>query len=283
MKILSSAMLSASLLLLNACGGGAAAQSAATAPTPVPAPTPTPPPAPVWALDWSDEFDGSTLDHSKWLEETGGGGWGNNELENYTSRTDNVRVENGVLVIEARQESYGGNAYTSARIKTAGLQERTYGRYEARIKLPSGQGLWPAFWMLGNNIGSVGWPGCGEIDIMENVGKTPATVYGTLHGPGYSGANGFQNSYSLGSGNFADAFHVFAVEWEPAEIRWYVDGTLYHRATPALVNGAWVFDHPFFLILNVAVGGYWPGNPDSNTVFPQQMLVDYVRVYRRTN
>lgn len=234
-------------------------------------------------LDWSDEFDETALDTTKWTYDTGGGGWGNSELENYTNRTDNVRVENGMLVIEARQESYQGNNYTSGRIKTEGLQERTYGRYEARIKLPAGQGMWPAFWMLGNDIATTGWPGCGEVDIMENIGKSPAIAYGTLHGPGYSGANGFQGSYTLPSGKLSDDFHVYAVEWVPGQIRWYVDGNLYHSATPSQVNGNWVFDHPFFLILNVAVGGGWPGNPDATTVFPQQMLVDYVRVYRASN
>jgi beta-glucanase (GH16 family) len=281
MKTASHVILSAGLLLLSACGGGGASAQSTTAPSPTPTPTPTP--TTSWVLDWSDEFDGTTLDAGKWSEQTGAGGWGNNELENYTNRSDNVRLENGMLVIEARHESYQGSAYTSGRITTAGLQERTYGRYEARIKLPAGQGMWPAFWMLGNNIGTVGWPACGEIDIMENIGKTPATVYGTLHGPGYSGANGLQNKYTLASGNFYDAFHIYAVEWEPGEIRWYLDGTLYHRATPALVSGTWVFDHPFSVILNLAVGGDWPGNPDATTVFPQQMLVDYVRVYRKAN
>ena len=303
MKALKHAALSAGILLLCACGGGgASAQSGAgtSTPTPTPAPTPTPTPAPTptptptptpaptpapvtWTLAWSDEFDESTLDATKWNMETGGGGWGNNELENYTNRTDNVRIENGMLVIEARQESYQGSNYTSGRITTQGLEEPTYGRMEARIKIPAGQGMWPAFWMLGNDIDTTGWPGCGEIDIMENIGKVPATAYGTIHGPGYSGANGFQGSYTLPSGNLSDDFHIYAVEWEPGEVRWYVDGNLYHTATPALVSGNWVFDHPFFLILNVAVGGGWPGNPDATTVFPQQMLVDYVRVYRQAD
>jgi beta-glucanase (GH16 family) len=264
-------------LTCSSCGGAAATGSATNTATPVAVA------APIWQLDWSDEFDGTALDHSKWVEETGGNGWGNNELEFYTSRSENVRVANGNLIIEARRENYENRAYTSARIKTAGLMERTYGRFEARMKLPEGPGIWPAIWMLGANIGSAGWPRSGEIDIMENIGKEPAVVHGTLHGPGYSGANGFGAGSTLASGKFANDFHIFAVEWEPGEIRWYRDGILYHKARPDLVKGDWVFDHPFFLLLNLAVGGDWPGNPDGTTVMPQQMLVDYVRVYRRTN
>jgi beta-glucanase (GH16 family) len=235
-----------------------------------------------WVLDWSDEFDGVQLDHAKWVEETGGHGYGNNELEFYTARPENVRTADGMLVIEARREEWKGRHYTSARIKTAGLQERTYGRYEARIRIPRGQGIWPAFWLLGADCAKTGWPRCGEIDIMENIGKEPAIVHGTLHGPGYSGEHGYGAPSSLDAGAYADGFHLYAVEWEPGEIRWYRDGILYHTARPGLVKGAWVFEHPFFVILNLAVGGYWPGNPDAGTVFPQQMLVDYVRVYRRS-
>lgn len=235
-----------------------------------------------WVLDWSDEFDGARLDHSRWVEETGGHGFGNNELEFYTARPENVRVVGGNLVIEARKEAWKGRQYTSARIKTAGLKERTYGRYEARIRIPRGQGIWPAFWMLGADCEAVGWPRCGEIDIMENIGKEPGIVHGTIHGPGYSGEHGFGAPSSLASGAYADGFHLYAVEWEPGEIRWYRDGILYHTARPDMVKGAWVFEHPFFVILNLAVGGGWPGKPDASTVFPQQMLVDYVRVYRRS-
>jgi peptidoglycan/xylan/chitin deacetylase (PgdA/CDA1 family) len=234
-----------------------------------------------WVLDWSDEFDGAALDHAKWVEELGGHGFGNNELQFYTARPENVRVDGGNLVIEARREDWEGKHYTSARIKTAGLKERAHGRYEARIRIPRGQGIWPAFWLLGADCKTVGWPRCGEIDIMENIGKEPATVHGTLHGPGYSGEHAFGKPSSIDSGAFADEFHVYAVEWEPREIRWYRDGILYHTATPGLVKGDWVFEHPFFVILNLAVGGYWPGNPDAGTSFPQRMLVDYVRVYRR--
>lgn len=237
--------------------------------------------APGWTLDWSDEFDGTALDRAKWTFETGGHGFGNNELQYYTDRPENLRVEQGMLVIEARREAYGGRDYTSARIKTAGLMERTHGRYEARIKVPRGQGIWPAFWLLGADIRTAGWPRCGEIDIMENIGREPATVHGTLHGPGYSGEHAFGSPSTLARGAFADGFHVFAVEWEPRRIRWYRDGILYHTASPEQVKGDWVFEHPFFVILNLAVGGYWPGYPDATTELPQRMLVDYVRVYKR--
>ncbi|HEX4574229.1 MAG TPA: glycoside hydrolase family 16 protein [Gemmatimonadales bacterium] len=240
-----------------------------------------PPPPPPWRLVWQDEFNGTTLDPTKWVQETGGNGWGNGELEYYTNGGHNAHVANGYLVIEARAESLGGRAYTSARLKTQDLGAWQYGRIEARIKIPRGQGLWPAFWMLGNNIAQVGWPTCGEIDIMENIGKEPSIVHGTVHGPGYSGANGNSSAYPLTAGAFADTFHVFAVEWEANQIRWYVDSALYKMLSPTDVSGTWVFDHPFFIILNVAVGGYWPGNPDATTVFPQTMLVDYVRVYTR--
>jgi beta-glucanase (GH16 family) len=220
--------------------------------------------------------------------ETGGSGWGNHELESYTNRARNAHLQNGNLVITAHKETYKGadgitREYTSARLKTLGLFEQKYGRFEARIKIPRGQGMWPAFWMLGNNIGTVDWPDCGEIDIMENVGKEPDKVHGTIHGPGYWGGNGLGGSYTLPSGKFAHGFHIFAVEWEPSAIRFYVDGHLYETRTPAdLPAGkAWVFDHPFFILLNVAVGGDWPGNPDGTTAFPQRMLVDYVKVYAR--
>jgi len=220
--------------------------------------------------------------------ETGGGGWGNNELESYTNRPQNAQVEDGSLVITAIKENYTGpdgiaRQYTSARLKTLRKFDQQYGRFEARIKITQGQGMWPAFWMMGNNIESVDWPNCGEIDVMENIGKEPTVVHGTMHGPGYNGASGLSASYTLPSGKFADAFHVFAVEWEVNVVRFYVDDKLYETRTPADLPAAktWVFDHPFFMLLNVAVGGSWPGNPDNSTVFPQRMLVDYVRVYRK--
>lgn len=256
-------------------------------------PGPNPPPdTRPWTLVWSDEFDGAngtSPDAAKWVFDIGGGGWGNNELETYTSRTENARLEDGMLVIRALQETYTGpdlipRDYTSARLKTLGRAQWTYGRIEARLKLPFGQGLWPAFWMLGADIEQVGWPNCGEIDIMENIGREPSIVHGTLHGPGYSGGSGIGSSYTLpGGARFADDFHVFAVEWEANVIRFYVDGNLYATRRPADLPGgaSWVFNKPFFLILNVAVGGNWPGAPDASTVFPQTLFVDYVRVYQR--
>ena len=244
-----------------------------------------------WTLSWSDEFegaDGSLPDPVKWTPVVTGNGGGNQELQYYTDRPSNVHVENGMLVITGRRETYTGpdgtREYTSARLSTAAGFQQVYGRFEARMKLPRGQGVWPAFWLLGQNLPQVGWPACGEIDIMENVGFEPATVHGTIHGPGFSGADGISASYSLASGKFADAFHQFAAEWEPGQIRFYVDGTLYATRTPAdLPAGAqWAQDgHPFWIILNLALGGSWPGSPDATTTFPQDLLVDYVRVYAR--
>jgi beta-glucanase (GH16 family) len=245
----------------------------------------------AWVLTWSDEFnspDGSPIDSSKWTQETGGNGWGNNELEYYTTSTRNAHQESGSLVIEAIREHYTGadnvtREYTSARLKTAGKFSQTYGRFEARIKMPKGQGMWPAFWLLGDDIGKIGWPNCGEIDIVENLGREPSVAHGTIHGPGYSGDHGIGAAYTLpGNEKFTDDFHLFAAEWEPREIRFYIDDHLYAKRRPAdLPPGTkWVYDHPFFIILNLAVGGYWPGNPDDTTTFPQRMLVDYVRVYR---
>ena len=247
---------------------------------------------PGWTLVWSDEFnapDNSPVDPSKWVLETGGNGWGNQELEYYTTRPENAVQQGGNLVIKVLQEKYTGadgvaRDYTSARLKTAGRFSQKYGRFEARIKIPQGQGIWPAFWMLGDDISKIGWPKCGEIDIMENIGKEPATVHGTIHGPGYSGDKGIGSPYNLPPDqHFADDFHLYAVEWEPKAIRFYVDDHLYGTRTPAeLPKGTkWVYNHPFFMLLNVAVGGGWPGNPDAATVFSQTMLVDYVRVYKR--
>lgn len=251
----------------------------------------------AWRLVWSDEFNGakgSTIDPAKWDAQTGGSGWGNRELEYYTDSKKNAYLDGrGSLVLKAIKETlppefncwYGPCQYTSARLFTKKKFTQAYGRFEARIKLPFGQGIWPAFWLLGDNIDTTGWPACGEIDIMENIGREPSTVHGTLHGPGYSGEFGVGAAHTLPhSVRFADAFHTFAIEWEPNVIRWYVDGKLYQTRTPAdLPAGAkkWVYDHPFFIILNLAVGGAWPGNPDATTTFPQKMLVDYVRVYRR--
>ncbi len=246
---------------------------------------------------FKDEFNGpvgSPIDGTKWTAEIGGGGWGNQELEYYTNSIDNAYQDgSGSLVIKAVKLTpplsltcwYGPCQYTSARLITKQKFDLKYGRFEARIKIPRGQGVWPAFWLLGNNIDSVSWPTCGEIDIMENIGREPSIVHGTIHGPGYSGANGIGAPYSLpGNRPFADDFHVYAVEWSTNRIQWYVDGQVYKTATPKdLPAGTqWVYDHPFFILLNFAVGGQWPGNPDATTVFPQVALVDYVRVYRRS-
>ncbi len=246
---------------------------------------------PGWTLTWSDEFNaanGSPVDSSKWVSETGGNGWGNQELEYYTARPQNAIQQDGNLVITVLAEKYTGadgvtRDYTSARLKTQGKFSQKYGRFEARIKIPQGQGIWPAFWMLGDDIDKIGWPKCGEIDIMENIGKEPGLVHGTIHGPGYNGANGIGSPFALpGDAHFADDFHIYAVEWSPKAIRFFVDDHLYATRFPAdLPKGTkWVYKHPFFLLLNVAVGGGWPGSPDATSVFPQTMLVDYVRVYR---
>lgn len=243
-----------------------------------------------WELVWSDEFEGEAgtpIDADSWTCEIGGEGWGNNELEYYTDRVENVSLDgDGNLAIVAREENpedyschYGECEYTSARCITQDKVEFTYGRVEARLRVPYGQGIWPAFWMLGADFPGNPWPNSGEIDVMENVGFEPRRVYGTLHGPGYSGSNGIGAGYSI-SEDFSDDFHVFAIDWDPDAIRWYVDGVLHNTITPSdLNNRTWVYDHDFFMILNVAVGGYWPGYPDETTEFPQTMLVDYVRVY----
>jgi beta-glucanase (GH16 family) len=239
-----------------------------------------------WRLAWSDEFDGpanTSPDRTKWTYDLGRTGWGNAELENYTNSTDNAFLDGSShLVIQALAN---GGSYTSGRLKTQGLVGITYGKIEARIQIPYGQGIWPAFWMLGTDIDTAGWPRCGEIDIMENIGKEPSTVHGTIHGPGYSGSKGIGAPYALPAGQrFSDEFHVFAVLWEHDSIEFQVDGRAYKRITPAdLPSGTqWVHGHPFFLLLNLAVGGNWPGNPDATTHFPQRMIVDWVRVYSRT-
>jgi len=244
-----------------------------------------------WILTWSDEFNGtngSPPDPTKWVVERGGSGWGNDELEYYTARSQNVRQEHGNLVIEAVKERFTGSdgiqrEYTSARLKTEGLFRQRYGRFEARIQIPAGKGLWPAFWMLGDDYSTVGWPKCGEIDIMESIGSEADSIRGTLHGPGYTGLPALTTAYKLPHGRFSDGFHVFAIEWEPQAVRFYVDAELYATKTPADLPGGtrWAYDHPFFVILNLAVGGNWPGSPDEATVLPQRMLVDYVRVYVR--
>ncbi len=233
----------------------------------------------AWQLVWQDEFNGEVIDLSNWTFNLGGGGWGNGEDQYYTDRPENARLENGYLVIEARREDFKDHRFTSARMKTQGLHAWTYGRIEARMRIPSGQGIWPAFWMLGSNINARGWPFCGEIDIMEHVGKEPFNIHHALHGPGYSGGENVGGFKRLAFPANA-AFHVFAIEWEADEIRWYIDGELIETIRADSVPGDWVYDHDFFILLNVAVGGYWPGAADETTVFPQQLLVDYVRVFQ---
>jgi beta-glucanase (GH16 family) len=234
-----------------------------------------------WNLVWHDEFDGGMIEKSNWTYDLGAGGWGNGEAESYTARPENARLENGNLVIEARQEKYEGSYYTSARLKTQGLQEFQYGRIEARLKVPSGFGLWPAFWMLGSDFNGSNWPDCGEIDIMEYIGKEPDLIMGTAHGPGYSGALGI-SKWNRQTYNIADDFHTYAIEWDPDQIRWFYDGVQYHTVSRDDVGDRkWVFDHPFFIILNLAVGGQLPGPVGLDTVFPAQLLVDYVRVYEK--
>jgi beta-glucanase (GH16 family) len=212
---------------------------------------------------------------------TGNNGWGNNELQYYTDRKENAVVQNGVLIMTAKKEDYNGSGYTSARILTKTKFEQAYGRYEARIRLPYGQGIWPAFWLLGADIDEVGWPQCGEIDIMENRGQEPTLINGTVHGPGYSAGESIGKSYELLNNRFDTSFHIFGIEWGPEYINFYVDDVLYNQITPEDVPGEWVYDHPFFIIVNLAVGGDYVGLPNAETVFPQTMLVDYVRVYKQ--
>ena len=248
---------------------------------------------PAWQLVWSDEFNlpnGSAPDTRSWNYDVGGHGWGNAELQYYTNnRRRNARIEDGCLVIEAHQEAFPADGrtydYTSARLHTAHKLDWTYGRVEARIRIPGGQGLWPAFWMLGSKFFEVGWPACGEIDIMENLGGQPRTIHASLHGPEYSKDLAETASYSIRGVPFRDNFHLFALDWEPSRIRISVDNTVYLDITARGLgpDRTWVFNEPFFVILNVAVGGLWPGYPDATTVFPQRMVVDYVRVYERTN
>ncbi len=231
----------------------------------------------------SDEFEtDGFINPLLWTFDTGTGenGWGNNELQYYTDRPENVTVEGGVLKITARREDFEGSGYTSARIITRGLWEQTYGRFEARMKLPWGQGIWPAFWLLGDNCEQVIWPQCGEIDIMENRGQEPTVIAGSVHGPGYSAGEAVTKDYELEGDRFDTGFHIFGIEWAPNYINFYVDDVLYNQITPADVPGEWVYDHPFYIIINVAVGGSFVGPPSNETVFPQTLEVDYVRVYQ---
>jgi beta-glucanase (GH16 family) len=242
-----------------------------------------------WTLVWRDEFDGqagAAVDSSKWSFETGGDGWGNNELQYYTDRTDNARLDgNGHLVIRALRELYKGRDFTSARMKTEGKFDQTYGRFEIRAKMPLGRGVWPAFWLIGSNHVNVGWPESGEIDILEYLGHQPGTVRGSLHGPGYSMGDAITTLYRIpGQGTFADRFYVFAIEWAESDIRFYVNDERYVTRGPSSLpmGKSWVFDgHPFFIVMNMAVGGTLAGTPDASANFPLEYVVDHVRVYRR--
>ena len=252
-----------------------------------PPPPPPPPPPPNGGppgfpnLIWSDEFNGSTINASNWTYDLGNGGFGNNELENYTNRPENARVENGMLVIEARRENLGGSAYTSARLKTEG--RRSFGVntwVEARIQVPQGQGIWPAFWMLGNSISTVGWPSCGEIDIMEMRGQNPFQNLGTMHWANDNGSYANYGGSITSPTSLAGGFHTFAISRTNTAIRWYLDGVQYHEGNIAGgINSTSEFQAQFFILLNVAVGGNFVGSPNASTPFPQQMRVDYVRVW----
>jgi beta-glucanase (GH16 family) len=231
--------------------------------------------AQTWNLIWSDEFDEANIAADNWTYDIGGGGWGNNELEYYTNRPENAKTENGNLIIIARKEPYQGKNYTSARLKTQNLRSFTYGRIEARIKVPLGKGIWPAFWTLGQTIPQAGWPKCGEIDIMEHI-NTERTIYGTMHWD--------NNGYSRYGGSTAcDAalYRTYSIEWDANSIRWLLDGKKYWEGNiNNKINSTDEFHSPHFIILNLAVGGNWPGNPDGTTPFPDTLSVDYVRVYQ---
>ncbi|WP_281540626.1 glycoside hydrolase family 16 protein [Maribacter aestuarii] len=230
----------------------------------------------------AEEFDvDGPVNASVWGYDIGTGenGWGNNELQYYTDRRENVTVQNGKLLITAQQESFEGSNFTSARLITKDKFEQRYGRFEARIRLPYGQGIWPAFWMLGADIDENPWPGAGEIDIMEYRGQNPSVLIGSVHGPGYNGGNAISKEYILENDRFDTGFHIFGVEWGPEYVNFYVDDVLYNQITPEDVTGDWVFDKPFFILMNLAVGGTFVGPPNAETVFPQTMVVDYVRVY----
>lgn len=244
-----------------------------------------------YELVWNDEFYGNELDLTKWAYQKGNGsdyglnGWGNNELQFYTDNVENINVEDGILRITALKESFSGSDYTSARIRTAGLANGNwqYGIFEASIKLPIGQGLWPAFWMLPEENVYGGWPKSGEIDIMEAIMHIPNEAHGTVHyGQPWPNNSYSGKGYTLVAGNLNDDFHTYKIKWEENKISWFIDNQQFYQVTPdTLAPQKWPFDQAFHILLNVAVGGNWPGNPDSTTTFPQNMDVDYVRVYQK--
>jgi beta-glucanase (GH16 family) len=244
----------------------------------------TPAAYPGYHLAWSDEFNGNVVDAQNWTYNIGNNnGWGNQELEYYTSSTNNAFVSAGNLIIEARQENMDGFNYSSARMLTEGIQQFTYGRIDIRAKLPVAHGMWPALWMLGTDIGSLNWPGCGETDIMELVGSNPNRVTGSMHWQNSDGSEGtYNNNYYLSSGDFSQQFHVFSLLWKQDTVQFFVDDSMYVNGNIGKVaSGSYPFNLPFFFIFNVAVGGNWPGSPDNTTVFPQRMFVDYVRVFQQ--
>ena len=258
-----------------------------------------PAPRGVWIQVWSDEFDGAAgarIDSTKWGYDIGDGcddgncGWGNNEKEYYTNALENISLNGeGQLMIVARSAPagltcyYGACRYTSAKVTTRGKVLVAPGRVEARIKLPAGQGLWPAFWMLGHTHPATPWPDCGELDIMENKGSQPSTTSSAVHGPGYSGATPFAHAQSLTASTFSDAFHTFAVEWDSAQVRFYIDDVAHYGITRSALEryGRSILDQPFYLIMNLAVGGHFDDDPQSDAILPATMLVDYVRAYAR--
>ena len=241
-----------------------------------------------WELVWNDEFDGDAIDETNWTYDLGGWGWGNGEAQFYTTRPENARVENGLLVISLLQEKYEESYYTSARLKTQGLREFQYGRIEARMKVPPGAGTWPAFWMLGASFGrdeddpnASNWPDAGEIDVMEHVGRKPQVTYGTIHGPGYAGA-GSLGGWNTRDYDIADEFHTYAIEWDETGIEWFYDGEPFYEIGPDDLGGReWVYDQPFFLIVNLALGGTFGGNIALDNEYPLHLYVDHVRVYQR--
>ncbi|HEY7568786.1 MAG TPA: glycoside hydrolase family 16 protein [Gemmatimonadaceae bacterium] len=271
------------VVVLIACGRGPVERSTASPPPPPTNPT-------AYELVWADEFNGGGLpDPTKWGYDIGDGcpnicGWGNNELEHYTAnRTENARVENGNLVIEARREQFGTRDYTSARLVSKNKGDWIYGRIEVRAKLPSGRGTWPAIWMLPTDWLYGGWPSSGEIDIMEHVGFAPDSVHGSIHTAAYNHTKGTQSTSNIVVANAEQAFHVYAIEWMPDVIAFYVDSSRYHSfANEKKGSDAWPFDQRFHLLLNIAVGGNWGGQKGvDQTIWPQQMVIDYVRVYQR--
>ena len=267
-----------------------AATTTAGPTTTIATPEPIPPEAPEgMELVWSDEFDGDEIDPTNWAYDIGGWGWGNGEAQYYTDRPENSRTQNGLLVIELRDEVFEGNAFTSARLLSQGLREFQYGRIEARLKVPAGAGTWPAFWMLGAEFDQDApeperqWPNVGEIDIMEYTGKEPDLILGTVHGPGYAGAGG-KSKWFRQEFDIADDWHTYAIDWNEERIQWYFDDEMYYELRPENIRvGEWVFDQPFFLILNLAHGGTLGGPIDLELGYPIQDLADYVRVYQPTD